>query len=191
MQSDPGPLALTAQPKPGISNEVFTDSQHDVFTVTLNRNYSQSQSTQSIHSQHNVFTGSSKGIRQPVKPASGVSQYYVTMASATCHWQSTSNLANSRQKSEVIVPKIGQACALRKGVFLFSVRHFFVIRDQWEPWLSSFLLFFLFYFILTWHINWWCVKYVSWFLDFYVPSTVLEDELHFQSSFAPVKGTND
>ena len=89
-------------------------TQQERFTVTLNTKYW--QSTQSIDSQHNVFTVSAKGICQPVKPASGVSQYYVTMTSATYHWQSTSNLANSRQKSEVIVPKIGQACALRKGV---------------------------------------------------------------------------
>ena len=67
--------------------------------ILLNTKYS--QSTQSIYSQL-------KGIRQPVNPASGVSRYYVTITSATYHWQSTSNVDNSRQKSEVIVAKIGQ-----------------------------------------------------------------------------------
>ena len=99
-------------------------TQQERFTVTFNTKYS--QSTQSIYSQR-------KGIHQPVNPASGVSRYYVTMTSATYHWQSTSNLGNSRQKSEVIVPKIGQTCALRIGVFLFFVRHLFVIWDQKEP----------------------------------------------------------
>jgi len=76
---------------------IHSHSQHDVFTVTLNRNDWQSHSTQSIDSQHKVltvntkyshstqsidrqhkvFTVSGKGICQPVKPASGVSQYYV------------------------------------------------------------------------------------------------------------------
>ena len=116
----------------------YGHTQQERFTVTLNHkvltvNTKYWQSTQCIDRQHNVFTVSAKGIRQPVKPASGVSQYYVTMTSATYHWQSTSNLSNSRQKWEVIVPKIGQACALRKGVFLFSVLHFFVIWDQKEP----------------------------------------------------------
>ena len=101
---------------------IHSHSQHDVSTVTLNTKDSPSDSTQSIDRQHKVFTVSGKGIRQPVKPASGVSQYYVTMTSATYHWQPTSNF---------------------------------------------------------------------WFLDFYLPSTVLEDEPHFQSSFAPDKGTSD
>ena len=74
MQSDPGPLVHTAQPKPGISNKVVTvnrmfsrshstgkihsHSQHTVFTVTVNRMFSRSHSTGKIHShiQHTVFT---------------------------------------------------------------------------------------------------------------------------------------
>ena len=101
----------------------YGHTQQERFTVTLNTKYW--QSTQCIYCQRKGHTSARK--------TSKWCQYYVTMTSATYHWQSTSNLGNSRQKSEVIVPKIGQPCALRKGVILFSVLHFFVIWDQKEP----------------------------------------------------------
>ena len=50
VQSDPGPLAHTAHQKPGISNRIFT--------VTVNTKHS--QSTQSIHRQHEVYAINTK-----------------------------------------------------------------------------------------------------------------------------------